>query len=72
MLPLLNEQGLSAQQVVDMTNQHFNLTTGNQAIIAAENTIGLPEFYLAGPTALRPVSPSTGLPWDANPVCPPA
>ncbi len=64
MLPLLNG-GTSPQDVVSQTNQKFGLTTGNEAVYYPNNnTIGLPEFYLAGPTSTRPVSPNTGLPWD--------
>ncbi len=72
MLPLLNG-GFTPQDVVFQTNTQFGLTrqNRNEAVYYPENnTIGLPEFYLAGPTAGRPISPGTGLPWDANPVCP--
>lgn len=65
-LGLLNgDSPPSAQSVSDQTNQKFNLTPGNEAVYYADsNTIGLPEFYAAGPTSTRPVSPSTGKPWD--------
>ncbi len=70
MLPLLNEQNVPPQEVATRTNQQFNLTYGNEAVYypydppRSYNTIGLPEFYLAGPTPSRPTSPATGLPWD--------
>ncbi len=69
MLPLLNG-GTPPQQVADMTNTKFSLGYGAQAVYYPNNnTIGLPEFYTAGPTTGRPVSPSTGLPWDVVVRC---
>ena len=69
MLPLLNGN-TAAQDVVDQTNGKFALTTGNQAVFYPDsNTIGLPEFYLSGPTSGRLVSPSTGKPWDVTVRC---
>ncbi len=71
MLPLLNATPPAApQDVANLTNQKFSLTTGNEAAYYSDsNTIGLPEFYLAGPTAGRPVSPTTGKPWDVVTRC---
>ena len=48
MLPLLNAS-TAPQSVADQTNTKFSLTTGNQAVYYSDsNTIGLPEFYVAG------------------------
>ena len=69
MLPLLNG-GSTPPDVVAQTNTKFSLTIGNEAVYyAASNTIGLPEFYMAGPTSSRPVSPTTGQAWDVVVRC---
>jgi hypothetical protein len=59
MLPLLNGSPTTPpQDVAIQTNTKFSLTTGSEAVYYSDsNTIGLPEFYLAGPTN-RPDSPS--------------
>ncbi len=56
MIPLL-KGGTPPQDVATMTNKQFNLTTGGEAVYYSDsNTIGLPEFYAAGPTN-KPDSP---------------
>jgi hypothetical protein len=48
MLPLLNS-GTDPQTVANQTNTQFSLTTGNQAVYYPDSqTIGVPEFYVAG------------------------
>ena len=71
MLPLLNG-GTAPQDVANQTNAQFSLTTGNQAVYYPDsNTVGVPEFYMSGPTPDRPVSPTTGALWDVTVRCVP-
>ena len=85
MLPLLNaiapmnpvvspptQQYQDAVNAVDaQVDAQFGLTTGNSTSYnPANNTIGLPEWYAAGPVPGRETSPGTTDQWDANPVCP--
>lgn len=47
----LIQGGMAPQQAASATNKKFGLTTGSEAVYYANNnTIGLPNAYLAGPT----------------------
>lgn len=53
----LVKAGLSPQEAADQTNKTFGLGKGSEAVYYPDgNCIGLPEYYLAGPTD-RPDSP---------------
>jgi hypothetical protein len=57
MLGLL-KSGTTPADVAAQTNKQFGLTTGGEAVYYGDtNTIGLPNFYLAGPTD-KPDSPA--------------
>lgn len=52
------KMGKDPAQVAADANKHFGRTTGNEAVYYKDNnTIGLPDSYLAGPTN-RPDSPT--------------